>query len=349
MLNIPRLPPGSYSIALTTAEGTTTWTGEGREIKISPLVFYFPVYPSKESLFMGYALANSSTDRAVVNFELFGRRDHGFSSLEKPDPITLEPGDQLAKLSREIFSDRSQPNRLAWARATTDSSALAACSLLGNLDYLDGSGAVTRAAGKLYFTRIKSVASGDVSQRAATFLSIANPSSAPVRLKLTLFSTTDRSGTNQVARTERILPSKGLLYERVADLFDDAGPIPGGYVEAEVLAGAGVVGFQLVEFSEGSSLIGLNPWEGNSLENLYSARVSEDTWSYYQPQSDQRRDGVSPGYLDSLVSGWFRRRPFGHGRPGSWLPAGEGPLRSNRRRGCHRIASPDYARTVVRC
>ncbi len=211
VLNIPRLPPGSYTISLTTAEGTTSWTGEGREIEISPLVFYFPVYPSKEGLFMGYALANSSTDRAVVDFELFGRRIHGFSSLEKPDPITLEPGNQLAKLSREIFSNRSQPNRPAWVRATTDGPSLAACSLLGNLNFLDGSGAVTKTARKLYFTRIRSVASGDVSQRAATFLSIANPSSAPVRLKLTLFSTTDRSGTSDWRQLE--FPAYCLIKE----------------------------------------------------------------------------------------------------------------------------------------
>ena len=274
VLNIPRLPPGSYTISLTTAEGTTTWTGEGREIVVSRLVFYFPIYPSEDNHFMGFALANSSTSPAVVNFELFGRRDHGFASLEKPDPITLEPGDQLAKLGRETFSDQFQPNRLAWVRATTDCPSLAACSLLGNRDYLDGSGAVTKTTRKLYFARIKSKAEGDVSERAATFLSIANPSSGPVKLKLTLFSTSDQSETPRSAQIERILPAKGLLYERVADLFHDAGPIPSGYVEAEVLAGAGVVGFQLVEFSDGSSLIGLNPWEGNSLESLYSARVA---------------------------------------------------------------------------
>ena len=70
------------------------------------------------------------------------------------------------------------------------------------------------------------------------------------------------------------MPAKGILYERVVDLFRDAGPIPNGYVEVEVLAGAGVVGFQLVEFSEGRSLIGLSPWEGNSLESLHSAQVA---------------------------------------------------------------------------
>ena len=224
---------------------------------------------------MGFGLANSSTSQAVVNFELFGQGNPGFSSLEKPDPITLEAGGQLAKLGREIFSDPSQPNRLAWVRATTDNPALAACSLLGNPDYLDGSGAVTRTARRLYFTRIQSKADGDLSERAATFLSIANPGFGPVKLKLTLFSTTDQSKAAESARTERILPAKGLLYERVADLFQDAGPIRSGYVEVEVLAGAGVVGFQLVEFSEGSSLIGLSPWEGNSLDNLYSAQVAE--------------------------------------------------------------------------
>ena len=36
-----------------------------------------------------------------------------------------------------------------------------------------------------------------------------------------------------------------------------------------------MVGFQLVEFSEGRSLIGLSPWEGNSLDRLYSAQVAE--------------------------------------------------------------------------
>ncbi len=273
LVTVPRLPPGSFSISLTAAEGTTSWTGEGREVVISPLVFYFPIYPSKDDLFMGFALANSSTSQAVVNFELFGQRDPGFSSLEKPDPITLEPGGQLAKLGREIFSDPPQPNQLAWVRASTDNPALAACSLLGNLEYLDGSGAVNRTARKLYFTRIKSKAEGDLSERATTFFSIANPGFGPVKLKLTLFSTSDAK-TTQSAHTERILPAKGLLYERVADLFQDRGEIPSGYVEVEVLAGAGVVGFQLIEFSEGSSLIGLDPWEGNSLENLYSAQVA---------------------------------------------------------------------------
>ena len=275
LVTVPRLQPGSFTISLTTAEGTTSWTGEGREIVISPLVFYFPIYPTEEDLFMGFALANSSTSQAIVNFELFGQQDLGFSSLEKPDPITLEPGGQLAKLGREIFSDPSQPNRLAWARATTDNPALAACSLLGNLEYLDGAGAVTTTARKLYFTRIRSMAEGDLSERAATFLSIANPSFGPVKLKLTLFPAAGQSEAAESTHTERILPAKGLLYERVADLFQDAGPIPSGYVEVEVLAGAGVVGFQLVEFSEGSSLIGLSPWEGNSLDSLYSAQVAE--------------------------------------------------------------------------
>ncbi len=275
LVTVPRLQPGSFSISLTTAEGTTTWTGEGREIVISPLVFYFPVYPSEENLFMGFGLANSSTSQAVVNFELFGQQNAGFSSLEKPAPITLEPGGQLAKLGREIFSDPSQPTRLAWVRATTDNPALAACSLLGNSDYLDGSGAMTKTARKLYFTRIRSKAEGDLSERAATFLSIANPSFGPVKLKLTLFSTADQSKATESAHTERILPAKGLLYERVADLFQDAGVIRSGYIEVEVLAGGSVVGFQLVEFSGGSSLIGLSPWEGNSLDSLYSAQVAE--------------------------------------------------------------------------
>ena len=274
LLTIPRLPPGSFSLSLTTSEGTTTWTGEGREIVISPLIFYFPIYPSEDGLFMGFALANSSTSQAVVNFELFGQQHLGFSSLEKPDPITLEPGVQLAKLGREIFSGPPQPNRLAWVRATTDNPALAACSLLGNLDYLDGSGAATKTARKLYFTRVESKAEGDVSERATTSLSIANPSLGPVKLKLTLYSTSDASKTIQSAETERILPAKGILYERVVDLFRDAGSIPNGYVEVDVLAGAGVVGFQLVEFSEGRSLIGLSPWEGNSLESLHSAQVA---------------------------------------------------------------------------
>ena len=275
LVTVPRLQPGSFTISLTTAEGTTSWTGEGREIVISPLVFYFPIYPTEEDLFMGFALANSSTSQAIVNFELFGQQDPGFSSLEKSDPITLEPGGQLAKLGREIFSEPSQPNRLAWARATTDNPALAACSLLGNLEYLDGAGAVTTTARRLYFTRIRSMSEGDLSERATTFLSIANPSFGPVKLKLTLFPAAGQSEAAESTHTERILPAKGLLYERVADLFQDAGPIPSGYVEAEVLAGAGVVGFQLVEFSEGSSLIGLSPWEGNSLDSLYSAQVAE--------------------------------------------------------------------------
>ncbi len=233
-----------------------------------PVDFYFPFYQATMDVFTGFAISNFSDKSANLIFSVF---DQAGALLSGPDAVsvTLQPHQQFAKLGNDFLPSLAN----GWVRLRSDNPDVGCFFQFGGVDRLDGASSIIGQTKKFYFTRVLEGAAAFRGQPANTFLSVVNPNDQAIELKLTLKGL--RAGESAgVTEAIRILPAKGSLYESAASLFSPASVVSGGYVEVEVTQGNGAIGFEVVQFPESNSVIGLNASPGNARNELYSAHLA---------------------------------------------------------------------------
>jgi len=135
-----------------------------------------------------------------------------------------------------------------------------------DLSQLDGGVAVSEQSTKFYFTRVFDGPTSFRGQSATTTLSILNPNSTPVTLRLTYVSPTG----NQILVLQ--INPNSLIFKSVSELFGEN--LSGGYIKAEVIQGDGAVGFEIIELPDNSTVLGLNAALENSGSQVFSAQLA---------------------------------------------------------------------------
>ena len=236
---------------------------------------YFPFSEIAPGTFTGFAVSNFSNRNAVVEFDAFDSGGELSLFANNPAIFGISESNQLAQLGSEIFDSTSES--VSWVKLKSDNPQIASFFQFGKLDLsqLDGSVAISRTSKEFYFTRVFEGAAAYRDQPATTFLSIANPGTEEIELELTLHPSADEmSPAGGPATITRTLPAKGFLHESVEDLFGPGVEVSGGWVEGKVTRGGGVVGFELIQLKNQSTVIGLNAVAETGGSESFSAQLA---------------------------------------------------------------------------
>jgi hypothetical protein len=221
---------------------------------------YFPVLPQGPEGFNGLALLNRSSEPIELDLELLTEGSTEMGTLE------IQPGVQVAQLVSEIFGENTAAP--AWIRLNSEGAQLANFFQFGksDLSQLDGGVAVSKPSTTFYFRRVFDGPTAFRGQSATTTLSILNPNSTSVVVRLTYVSP---AGDQSL-----ILPigPNNFLYALASELFP--GTLSGGYIKTEVIQGEGAVGFEIIELPDSSTVLGLNAALENPSSQLFSAQLA---------------------------------------------------------------------------
>jgi hypothetical protein len=262
---------GSDSFTFAASDGATDSNLGTVTIGVANF-FLFPFYQASSTTYSGYALSNYSSKSATVEFTAFGP-DGGVLPLPRnPASFTMPAQTQLAKLGTEIFGTGASAAQSGWIQIATDNADLGSFFQFGSTKQLDGSVALTDPSKRFRFTRVFEGSAVFRGQNAVTFLSIANPTSRPVSLTLNLMG--PQPGQKLAAAQNRILPAKGFLFGSISSIFGQALTVSGGYVDVQVTDGDGAIGFELIQFPDRETDIGLNGVSDSSATDSYSAQLA---------------------------------------------------------------------------
>ena len=262
---------GSDSFTFAASDGSTDSNLGTITISVANF-FLFPFYQAGSTTYSGYALSNYSSRSATVEFAAFGP-DGGLLPLPRnPATFTMPARTQLAKLGSEIFGTGASTAQSGWIQIATDNADLGSFFQFGSTRQLDGSVAFTESSKRFRFTRVFEGSAAFRGQNAVTFLSIANPTSRPVALTLNLMG--PQPGQTLAAAQKRTLPAKGFLFGSISSIFGQALSVSGGYVDVQVTDGDGAVGFELMQFPDRETDIGLNGVPDSSATDSYSAQLA---------------------------------------------------------------------------
>ena len=245
--------------------------------------FFFPFFQGNQEFFTGFAFSNIGAQRSHLTLQSLDIDGFLSSFAENPSTRILESNTQLARLGRELFEIQTGEDLSAWVEVVTDSLDTAGFFQFGGPQQLDGGVPFDRLFRKLYFSRVFEGETAFRGLEAETFLSIANPSEGPVSVQLRLFQrrgaaeTTPAIDVTGTAIPDRAtvlsIPSRGFQLSSIRDLFGSGAN--GGYVEAEVIDGEGIVGFELISIPEAKTVIGLNAAAPSDRTMFYSAQLAD--------------------------------------------------------------------------
>jgi hypothetical protein len=254
------------------------------EFNASQAQLFFPLVRSGDQEFTGVALTNFGPDSAVLDFEARDRSGVLTPGQESnPSQFQIESGNQLGKLSREIFNPNPgglEAINQSWIRLLSNSPEIGSFTQIGNgievrQTSMDGAIAFTEPSTQLVFTRLYQgeaaypVQAGTAWAPASTNLYLANPDDNPVGITLGLYSQDGLPAASEVSLT---IDPLGYYSSDLAGLFNDAAEnISSGYVKVEA-AGRGVVGFEFIELED--TYIGLNASFPSTERILYSAQLA---------------------------------------------------------------------------
>ena len=225
---------------------------------------YFPVLPQGPDGFNGLALLNRSSETVQLDLELLTAGSTEMGTLE------VEPGVQVAQLVSEIFEETAAAP--AWIRFDSEGAQLASFFQFGknDLSQLDGGVAISEPSTTFYFTRVFDGPTAFRGQSAITTLSILNPNATPVDLRFTYVAP---AGEQSPFPTIVTIGPNNFLFESAAELFFEES-LSGGYIKAEVIQGDGVVGFEIIELTGSSTVLGLNAALENTGSQVFSAQLA---------------------------------------------------------------------------
>jgi hypothetical protein len=268
---------GPDSFAFAASDGSLDSNLATVSINVTQTVL-FPFYQEGPSSYTGFAVTNYSNLAANLSFTALGPDGQPLGLPNNPSGVALQAQSQLAKLGSEIFGTGSSPTRSGWVRMTADSSSLGSFFQFGSATQLDGSLAQTQISRHFRFTRVLEGPQAFRGQTASTYLSIANPTTQNVTLTLNLYGSSP--GLVLAPAQTKTIPGRGFLYGSVSELFGQSLSVSGAYVDVQVTGGEGAVGFELIQFPERQTVLGLNAVSDDGAANSYSAQLAS-TGGYF--------------------------------------------------------------------
>ncbi len=146
----------------------------------------FPFNRTVAGSFTGFAVSNFSERNAVVEFDAFDSQGDLSLFRNNPAVFAVSESAQVARLGGQIFEADESTDAVSWVRAKTDNPELGSFFQIGGGARLDGSVAFTEQSKLMYFTRVFEGVTSFRGQPASTLLSIANPNSEEITVRLTL-------------------------------------------------------------------------------------------------------------------------------------------------------------------
>ncbi len=246
---------------------------------------YFPYNQADANRFTGYAASNLAVSAEDLEFTNWNADGTVADLPDNPRGLNLQAGAQTAQLGSDLFPGIPQSGWVELNATVAETPpllgpALGSFTQIGTfpLRALDGGVAFTSQAKQLTFTRVFEGASAFRGQSASTILSLANPNSSVIRVRLRLLageSPTLQGGETPPTLTREVeIPAKGSFTGSLSEIFEEPINQGVGYVEGRVLEGRGVVGTELVRVGEGNTLLGLNGSAGNGQTIAYSAQMA---------------------------------------------------------------------------
>ncbi|UCF36644.1 MAG: penicillin acylase family protein, partial [Acidobacteriota bacterium] len=241
----------------------------------------FPFFQGDSQFFTAIAVVNRVASNLEMEFTAWSPSGSLLEFPENPRLVELPPGRQWARLGGEIFGIAPTDPQSGWIELKLTSSdgeppSVGSFTQFGDFELrqLDGATAVQSASRLLYFPRVFEGPAAVLGQASGTWISVANPGVGPVQMTIEFvpLESTGSSSRERLA-VDRELNSKGVLFERLSELFDVA-ELPLGYLRVVVTEGEGVVGFELIRLLESGTLIGVNGLPSGATRKLYSAQMA---------------------------------------------------------------------------
>ena len=239
---------------------------------------FFPLFDTDPAFFNAFAVSNYSDAPAHLEFTAFNQSGQSLAWPSNPAVRNLQPDQQVAELSTEVFSNKPGSNpSAAWVELNTDNPDIAGFFQFGNGNQLDGT-VSPMPVKEFYFTRIYAGSGTFHGKTAGTLLYIANPSTRSASIRLDIFKA---SGEDiHMPRTVNLGP-KAVFQQDVFYLFGTVAT--GGYIRGRVMSGDGVLAAEVVKLKYADTAFALNAqWPSESVA-LYSAQMA-----------------AAPGYFTSL-------------------------------------------------
>lgn len=167
------------------------------------------------------------------------------------------------------------PSKTAWFELESDTLELGSFFQFGTLDLaqLDGGVPATNPAKSFVLRRVIEGPTAFRGRRAATRLSIFNPGQQSALLRLSFvpleLDGSRPSGGPQVTRS---IAARSQLNASISDLFSGSSFL--GYLVGEVLEGPDVVAFEVIEFPDQQTTIGLNGFSEEAPSRSFSAQLA---------------------------------------------------------------------------
>ncbi len=195
----------------------------------------FPRASFDPNLILGIAVANPTGEDAVVTLTAYGADGQLLSGagVENPARMTIPAGQQVARISAELFGAGVDPATVAWLHATSPTDGLTGFFLLINssVTLLDGAD-LPETSQKLVFNLVR--AEGGYT----TELSLVNPGGTAANVQVQL------AGIPVPAFRQLAIPARGVARLDAASLFQVERVAPGAYVVVD--SDQEVAGFELV-------------------------------------------------------------------------------------------------------
>ena len=242
----------------------------------------FPFNRTVAGSFTGFTVSNFSQRNALVEMDAFDSEGDLSLFSNNPTVFGVSASNQLARLGAQIFEADESTDAVSWVRAKTDNPELGSFFQIGGGARLDGSVAFTEQSKMMYFTRVFEGPTSFRGQPASTLLSIANPNSEEITVKLTLLGNPEGgspagwiepSGALAPVQIRTIAP-RGALFATVSEIFEEELNVASAFIEVEVTEGEGAVGFELIELQSQDTVIGLNASFGSTQTESFSAQLA---------------------------------------------------------------------------
>ena len=242
----------------------------------------FPFNRTVEGSFTGFAVSNFSQRNAVVEFDAFNSQGELALFSNNPSVFGVSESKQVARLGAQIFEADESTDAVSWVRAKTDNPELGSFFQIGGGARLDGSVAFTEQSKMMYFTRVFEGVTSFRGQPASTLLSVANPNSEEITVKLTLLGNPEGESpadwiepAGALAPDQiRVIAPRGALFGTVSEIFEEDLNVASAFIQAEVTEGEGAVGFQLIQLQNQDTVIGLNASFGSEQTESFSAQLA---------------------------------------------------------------------------
>ncbi len=274
LITVPRIPEGTTSLTVQTDSQSATWHGSGL-LTVAPSRLYFPLYPNTPDGFAGFALVNHSESSSRLEFELKTAAGGRLDAPENPAVFELPAGQQMAVLGKEIFGDAPSEDPV-WVELRSDNPQVSGYSLYGTGRALDNLGGLRATSSRLYFIHVLQGPGTLAGERATTRIGLANPSRERVTIRLSLDGLNETSGNPVHQGRFADIRAGGVLEGNLEKLFGPAASrLRDAHVTVDVVKGEGVVGYQMTEFPERNSVVGLAPQSPLPVTTLYAPHVAQ--------------------------------------------------------------------------